>query len=119
MKIREIKKNVTFKIEIDDNEATHLMHVIWFALDYTPKDKMTEYEIELAKKLKAYLWNTLFESNNEVEIGAESSVVSTLPKCDTTLEEREKQSIIENFIREARLQKKKDDEDKKGVNGNE
>ena len=70
MLLRKIKTVTKMNLEdLDDNEIEHLMHIVWFALDYDEKThKMTDAERELANKLLDQLKQIVINNDKEVEI---------------------------------------------------
>lgn len=70
MLLRKIETVTKMNLEdLDDNEIEHLMHIIWFALDYdATTQKMTDAERELANKLLDQLKQIALNNVKEVEI---------------------------------------------------
>lgn len=68
MKVQEIKREVIYELNFDDSEATHLMHICWFALDYEAEHKgsLTEAELDLAIKIKEYFEKELVRETKEL-----------------------------------------------------
>ena len=69
MKLIKRETVINMDIELNGSEIEHLMHIVWFALDYDEKtQKMTESEREIANKLLKELKGVCLDDRKEIDI---------------------------------------------------